>query len=280
MQHAIQPATLIGVPILDDAILATRDERGRVLVVIKRICEKFDVSIQSQLAKLKDCEWACVTKIITHDSSGRMQELAAIDLDSLPGWLFSISPNRVRPDLRDALVYYQKKAKDVLAAYFFGKPMETAPVVKQEPVSAGTAIIQIGHAIVALEGRVATVETKQDSLERKMDRLALGQERANAIAGIIETFADTIRSQRPQPVPRASKRKRLKALLTETPEAAYFSNAYLAEAVECSAPLAAVVRSELEAKGVIPHVDIRRCIDRRHVDVSNLIRKPETNGVM
>ncbi|MFI5301351.1 MAG: phage antirepressor N-terminal domain-containing protein [Polyangiales bacterium] len=66
-------------------------------VAIRRVCEALGVATQRQLTKLHGKAWACVTIMVTHDSSGRKQEVACIDLDSLPMWLATIDPSRVAP---------------------------------------------------------------------------------------------------------------------------------------------------------------------------------------
>ncbi|RIQ15841.1 hypothetical protein D0850_17010, partial [Bordetella avium] len=56
--------------------------------------------------------------IMAIPSTGGEQEALALRLDKLNGWLFGISTNRVRPELRERLIQYQRECFDVLAQHF------------------------------------------------------------------------------------------------------------------------------------------------------------------
>jgi len=101
-----------------DQLQAIRTPEGKVLVSVRRICESLGIAAQSQLTKLRGASWACVTIIVTHDDSGRSQELSLIELNSLPMWLATINPGKVAPEIREKLRQYQAECRDALARHF------------------------------------------------------------------------------------------------------------------------------------------------------------------
>ena len=49
---------------------------------------------------------------------GKQREMTCLPLRKLPGWLMSIYPNKVRPELRDGIIAYQNECDDVLWSYW------------------------------------------------------------------------------------------------------------------------------------------------------------------
>lgn len=118
---------LVSVEFYGDSLEATQTPDGRVWVSLRRCCESLGVAVQRQLEKLKSKHWACVTEMVTRDTSGRNQSAVMVELDTLPLWLASIEPNKVNPEVRDKLVRYQKEAAKVLADHFYGRREPYSP---------------------------------------------------------------------------------------------------------------------------------------------------------
>lgn len=72
------------------------------------------LSWEPQAEKLRSnaMRWG-MTMIVIPSASGE-QRTACIPLRKLPGWLATVSPNRVRADLRDTILAYQRECDDVL----------------------------------------------------------------------------------------------------------------------------------------------------------------------
>jgi P22_AR N-terminal domain len=87
--------SIVSVPFHGDSLDAVQTDDGKILVSIRRICDSLGIATQRQLEKLKRSRWACVTIMVTHDETGRRQELTMIDHESLPMWLATISPLNV-----------------------------------------------------------------------------------------------------------------------------------------------------------------------------------------
>ncbi len=94
---------------------------GEHYAVLSRLCEPLGLAPNNQIEKLKALPWACSMKIISHDASGRKQELFCLSLRSVAGWLFTINAGKIAPHLRDKLALYQRECADVLADHFLGR---------------------------------------------------------------------------------------------------------------------------------------------------------------
>jgi hypothetical protein len=108
-----------------DEIQAIR-EGEQVWVSVKRVCENLGVAFSSQLQKLRKKRWAVVSMINTTGPDGKTYSAACLALDSVPMWLAGIDERKVREDLRDKLVAYQRECAKVLAEYFGMKRHQSA----------------------------------------------------------------------------------------------------------------------------------------------------------
>ena len=101
-----------------DQITSVRTGDGVVYVPVKRLCEHLGIDHNRQTSKLqKDARFNCRHMSAT-GNDGKYYKMLCLPLDEIEGWLLSISANKVRPDLRDKLVRYQKECFDVLNAYW------------------------------------------------------------------------------------------------------------------------------------------------------------------
>ncbi|HEX4606916.1 MAG TPA: phage antirepressor N-terminal domain-containing protein [Urbifossiella sp.] len=105
---------LIRVEFHGDTLEAVEQD-GKVWVSLRRCCENLGLAMEGQLAKLKGKGWAVMTEIFMTGPDGKRYEMAAVDLDTLPGWLFSIDARKVREEIREKLAHYQREA----AHHFF-----------------------------------------------------------------------------------------------------------------------------------------------------------------
>lgn len=125
---------LVQVPFHGDVIEATKDAEGNIWVPIRRPCEALGVAPNNQIEKLKKKSWVRDMMIISHDNSGRPQELWSLHLDCVPMWLATIDSNRVRPEVRVKLELYQKEAAKALADYFLGEARHAPTGISRELV--------------------------------------------------------------------------------------------------------------------------------------------------
>lgn len=86
-------------------------------IVIKDICEHIGLKFRTQYDKIKLDE-SYESKLIKVKTRGGWQEVFTIPLSKLNGWLFSINPNKVKPEVKQKLIEYKKECFNVLNNYF------------------------------------------------------------------------------------------------------------------------------------------------------------------
>lgn len=88
-------------------------------VPMKPICENIGLAWHAQFERLKRKEvLSSGIRIIRTPSNGGEQESVCLPLHYLNGWLFGIDTNRVKPELKEKLVRYQKECYEVLWDYW------------------------------------------------------------------------------------------------------------------------------------------------------------------
>ena len=88
-------------------------------VPVKPICENLGLDWPWQYRKLKNeaKRWQIVS--VPAQAGKAVQDLVCIPLRKLPAWLMSISPSKVKPEIREKLVRYQEECDRVLWEYWF-----------------------------------------------------------------------------------------------------------------------------------------------------------------
>jgi hypothetical protein len=87
------------------------------LVVVKDICISIGVDPKRQISKINsDCSFD--SQLIKANTNGGIQEVFCIPLSQLNGWLFSINPNKVKPEVKQKLIDYKKECFNVLFNHF------------------------------------------------------------------------------------------------------------------------------------------------------------------
>ena len=86
-------------------------------IVVKDICEAIGIGYISQYEKIVADE-SYESKLIKVQTKGGLQEVFTIPLSKLNGWLFSINPNKVKPEVKQKLIEYKKECFNVLNNYF------------------------------------------------------------------------------------------------------------------------------------------------------------------
>ncbi len=101
--------------------LAVVSHGGTILLVIRHVCDGIGIAYSTQLRKMKLDPSICVVMMSTQiPGDDQRREVACIDVRSLPLWLATIHPSKVRPELREKLIRYKLECAEVLATHFLG----------------------------------------------------------------------------------------------------------------------------------------------------------------
>ena len=151
-----------------DAILAAQTDDETIYVPLRPICDALGLGWSGQYERLKRdpvlSEMRRGVRVTrTPGTGGGTQEMIALPLKILPGWLFGISAARVRPELRDKILRYQRECYDVLWNAFKADVLPT-PLPLASNLSGARLALEMAEAVaslarqqLALEERVSTI---------------------------------------------------------------------------------------------------------------------------
>ncbi|WP_460128011.1 phage antirepressor N-terminal domain-containing protein [Pseudomonas sp. S3_A09] len=114
MQTAQQ---LIPVPFYEDTVVLVGKD-NEPLVAMKPIVINIGLDWKSQHSKVTERFSSVMVEITTTGGDGKQYAMTCLPLRKLPAWLYSISPNKVRPELRDKIIRYQEECDDALWDYW------------------------------------------------------------------------------------------------------------------------------------------------------------------
>ncbi|MCA9873486.1 MAG: phage antirepressor N-terminal domain-containing protein, partial [Anaerolineales bacterium] len=125
MTKALVPTVQKEVAFYEDritAVLIKVKERREIYVPIRPVCDYLGVDWSAQYRRInrdpilaESVQGVAVTTTPSLDGrGGGRQEMLCLPLKFLPGWLFGISASRVKPELREKILRYQRESYDVL----------------------------------------------------------------------------------------------------------------------------------------------------------------------
>lgn len=118
MSSIVTQITTINVP-FHGANLYVVNHNGEPYAPMKPIIDGMGMDWASQFTKLKNRFKTCVVKITMQlPGDDQQRDVTCLALRKLNGWLQTISPNKVKPEIRDKVVQYQEECDDVLYEYW------------------------------------------------------------------------------------------------------------------------------------------------------------------
>lgn len=89
-----------------------------MFVPVKPIAERLGLAWKPQFVKLTSNEALWRPNLMVTETPAGPRETLCIPVNRIAMWLAGISPNRVRPEVRETLAIYQTEAADVLDRHF------------------------------------------------------------------------------------------------------------------------------------------------------------------
>ncbi len=137
-EQALVPVEQKQVIFYDDeitAVLVEEEGRQEVYVSLRQLCDLLGVSYQGQIRRINDdpvlarqVKGVNITFTPSGGRGGGSQMTNCLPLDYLNGWLFGINANRVKEEIRDNLIRYQRECYRVLADAFLPPNLTVRPV--------------------------------------------------------------------------------------------------------------------------------------------------------
>lgn len=173
---ALQPAEQKQVLFYEDEITAVRLTDGRVMIPIRPICDALGVDYSAQRQRLNrdevlsDVVMSVVVTTTDIDPQSRRphtSEMICLPLDYLNGWIFGINASRVKPEIKDRLIRYQRECYKVLAEAFADGRLTTDPDIDIEALlqqdSPAAQAYQMAMAVVRMARQQLLMEARLDT---------------------------------------------------------------------------------------------------------------------
>lgn len=208
------------VPFYGHDLVAVRLQDGRICAVLRWLCEGLSLNVQAQLRRiLRKTALSDGLESVRVQTNGGPQEMPALTLDVLPGWLFGIDETRVKPETRQDVIVFQRECVKVLAQHFASKQRSSLPqpdaLVPSEPViepvspGRGATLAEWAEWRQAMrvwldwqdqmdvwreqsERQQQAFERRQDTLEQRQDALEDRMEGVEALSQIVVEMAELL----------------------------------------------------------------------------------------
>lgn len=170
-ENALIPIEERTVLFYDDEIklvVVLEDEEQKAYVPVRPICDFLGVTWSPQLRRINRdpiLSEVASSVTVTVTEAGQRGQMLCLPIDFLNGWLFGINATRVKENVRDQLLRYQRECYQVLAQAFTGVGSDS-----QSPTMAalsqvremGLAIVRMAEEQMEFERRLTTTETRLD----------------------------------------------------------------------------------------------------------------------
>lgn len=201
---ALVPIEQREVEFYGDEIPAVIVEGGQVYVALRSIADYLGIDWSAQYRRLSRdpvlSEAQATVAVMATD--GRIREQVCLPLDYLNGWLFGINANRVKGELRDKVIRYQRDCYRVLAEAFRPEtgpgPAESGELSLAYVRGMGLAIARMAEEQMEFDRRLARTEEEQELYEIRLttieERIAwpaavITEEQASQISQAVKAVA-------------------------------------------------------------------------------------------
>lgn len=178
--QALQPIDQRTVIFYDDeitAVVVEEDAKQVIYVPIRPICDFLGVAWDPQrrrinrdpvLADVMMSVTVTVTDIDPSSRRPRSSDMLCLPLDYLNGWLFGINAARVKEEIRERLITYQRECYRVLADAFLGPQTAVTPTQATllQVEQMGLAIAQMAREQLEFDRRLSTTEERLERAAR------------------------------------------------------------------------------------------------------------------
>jgi hypothetical protein len=166
------------------AVLIKPDGRQEIYVPMRQICDYLGLAFAGQRARInRDPVLSEATQIVSiagGSAKGGNPNLLCLPLKYLPGWLFGISVSRVKPELQEKILRYQRECYDVLWDAFQEGRL-TADVAFDDLLESDTpaaqaykmasAIMKMARHQLLLESQLETQKVQISDHEQRIEQI-------------------------------------------------------------------------------------------------------------
>lgn len=153
-----------------------------------------------------------LSRIVMTGADGRQREMVCLQLEYLPGWLFGVTPSRIKPELSPKLTRYREECFQVLWRAFQADLMQDVSVLSSSNAlmqvrDLALAVAQMAEQQIEMEQRLTTrldraakvvgdIQRRLGAVERRMYPSALiTDEQAEEVSASVKALAELITSK-------------------------------------------------------------------------------------
>ncbi len=178
----VTPVQQETIPFYGHELVAVVLEDGTICAVMRYLCDSLQLDTSGQLQRLqrKTALQKGVVRVWVNTTSGK-QDMPALTLKVLPGYLFTIDEHRVKAEAREDVIRFQTECVEALADYFrrkrssegqlpavidlpSGMIIESAPTATALDVQRLAQIGEIAEQIVQLTGVIGFLREHMQAL--------------------------------------------------------------------------------------------------------------------
>jgi hypothetical protein len=176
--QAIIPVDERAIDFYGDAVIGVIIEEGgerRIYVPVRPICDYLGLSWSAQFERIKRddvlAESVRFVRVTRTNSKGGAPDVICLPLDFLPGWMFGVSPNRVKPELKERITLYKRECYRRLWDAFKHEILPaTTELAPAQPAASGAQLAyELATAVQNLAREQMDMEQR---LGGRIDRMA------------------------------------------------------------------------------------------------------------
>lgn len=213
MSEIIVPVEQKQVVFYEDTITAVRikiNTNESIYVPIRPICDYLGIAYQGQRNRINRdpvlSEYIQTITIYRPEEEGSSQDMSCLALKYIPGWLFGIQVSRVKKDLQEKILRYQRECYDVLWEAFQEGRLTSDPTFDEllqsdsEAVQAYKMIqgmLKLARQQILLESRLNEHEDRLEQIEAQLGNPEryLSEEQASQISQAVGAIAMAIKQK-------------------------------------------------------------------------------------
>jgi hypothetical protein len=216
--NALIPVDQKNVDFYGDEVTAVRLANGGIFVPVRPLVEALGLAWSSQLQRIRrdpvlKTELVSVFVINTESQRGG-RDVQCLPLDYVSGFLFGINADRVRDDLRERVIRYQRECYKILAEAFqegrltadpsFDEILKSASTDTLEAYQIAMALVKLARNQIMIEARLDSNDVQLTDHEQRLEEIesTLGDpgrhvtpDQASQISQAVKTVAITLGKQ-------------------------------------------------------------------------------------
>ncbi len=168
-----------------DEILAVRIEDGTVFIPVRPICDLLGVDWSAQRRRInrdpvlsEEMQSVVVTATDSYRTINR--DVLSLPLDYVSGFLFGIDANRVKPEIKERLIQYQRECYKVLAEAFSDGRLTANPTFTSlsesdtpaaQAYKMASAIMKMAQQQLLFEAQLGTHANQLQDHEQRIEEI-------------------------------------------------------------------------------------------------------------